>query len=313
MGQASSAGGSHIHSSKNSHTVDTGNNDQGHSVAPPIATTKDLKWYRFDDEDVSHFKPEHIPAHCFGGPPSANGQGIITPLSTPTLHNHSTQPLNTHPTSPLLTHPLNTPTLHNHTTYPPNLTHPLNHTLSILITTSTLTPSCHPSRMVKGCVKGDDPLGHAFIISPLSNPLCLSNYLPVSPPFSCLTIAAYLTISPCPTLFSSHLFSSHLFSSHLFSSHSLLYHPLLLSPSSPLTLFSLTLFSSHPLSYLTHSLLLSPSSPPLTHFSSHPLLLSPSPPLIKVPRIVWKRIALPMHSCCSSTRWVNTNDNDDVS
>ena len=29
------------------------------------------KWYRFDDEDVSHFSPDQIPSQCFGGP--ANG------------------------------------------------------------------------------------------------------------------------------------------------------------------------------------------------------------------------------------------------
>jgi hypothetical protein len=28
------------------------------------------KWYRFDDEDVSHFSPDQIPTQCFGGPPN---------------------------------------------------------------------------------------------------------------------------------------------------------------------------------------------------------------------------------------------------
>lgn len=31
------------------------------------------KWFRFDDEDVSPFDPEHIPYHCFGGPAHTGG------------------------------------------------------------------------------------------------------------------------------------------------------------------------------------------------------------------------------------------------
>ena len=76
-GHVSSGGGTNTNtnSSNNAPSSDANNKDMGASVAPPITTTKELKWYRFDDEDVSHFKPEHIPAQCFGGPPSANGQG----------------------------------------------------------------------------------------------------------------------------------------------------------------------------------------------------------------------------------------------
>jgi len=43
-------------------------------AAAAAVAPRDNKWFRFDDEDVSHFKPEHIPVQCFGGPPSANGQ-----------------------------------------------------------------------------------------------------------------------------------------------------------------------------------------------------------------------------------------------
>jgi hypothetical protein len=48
------------------------------------------KWYRFDDEDVTPFNPEHIPTQCFGGPPmNSNSQyeeGIEHPWANESLH-----------------------------------------------------------------------------------------------------------------------------------------------------------------------------------------------------------------------------------
>ena len=46
------------------------------------ATSDSNKWYKFDDEDVSPFNSETIPASCFGGPPSAN-------LASHNSHNQS--------------------------------------------------------------------------------------------------------------------------------------------------------------------------------------------------------------------------------
>lgn len=38
----------------------------------------DKSWFKFDDEDITAFDPRHIPAQCYGGPPSANGNGNHT-------------------------------------------------------------------------------------------------------------------------------------------------------------------------------------------------------------------------------------------
>eukprot|EP01039_Chlorochromonas_danica_P010659 gene10659-11821_t len=38
-----------------------------------LRNSSDGKWYRFDDEDVTPFDPEHIPFHCFGGSSSSYG------------------------------------------------------------------------------------------------------------------------------------------------------------------------------------------------------------------------------------------------
>ena len=55
----------------------------GHYYSYVRDTTSDTnKWYKFDDEDVSPFNSESIPANCFGGPPSAN-------LSSHHSHNQS--------------------------------------------------------------------------------------------------------------------------------------------------------------------------------------------------------------------------------
>lgn len=42
-------------------------------------TTAD-QWYKFDDDEVTSFAPDQIPAQCFGGPPSANGSASMSNL-----------------------------------------------------------------------------------------------------------------------------------------------------------------------------------------------------------------------------------------